>query len=322
MLLRRLFSTATTKPSLAQLVAQLRKETSAPIGKARAALESANGDFAVALESLRRAAEKTSEKVAHRTAKQGLAAVWLGAGNATAAIVEVNCETDFVERGDLFKSAVKDIRSALDSAVPAAAAGVEAGLIREVSSEDVGKWLESATLSGSDVTVKQRTVDAIAKVGENIRVRRIFVSDVANSDASIRYGGYTHGGSDLMGKIAALVALRVSPVSSESSPLIDKLARQLAQQVVGFSPSVISDAQLSKEDATKSGDELEALVLERQQFLAGGGTVRLVLDEFKAANKLETLEVVEFKRVVCGEGIEVKESNFAEEVMQQAGLKP
>ncbi|ORY53865.1 hypothetical protein BCR33DRAFT_711201 [Rhizoclosmatium globosum] len=253
MLLRRLFSTATTKPSLAQLVAQLRKETSAPIGKARAALESANGDFAVALESLRRAAEKTSEKVAHRTAKQG---------NATAAIVEVNCETDFVERGDLFKSAVKDIRSALDSAVPAAAAGVEAGLIHEVSSDDVGKWLESATLSGSDVTVKQRTVDAIAKVGENIRVRRIFVSDVATSDASIRYGGYTHGGSDLMGKIAALVALRVSPV-------------------VGFSPSVISDAQLSKEDATKSADELEALVLERQQFLAGGGTVRLVLDEFK-----------------------------------------
>ncbi|KAJ3284053.1 hypothetical protein HDU79_008524 [Rhizoclosmatium sp. JEL0117] len=120
-------------------------------------------------------------------------------------------------------------------------------------------------LSGTDVTVKQRTVDAIANVGENISVRWIFVSDVATSDASIRYGRYTHGGSDLMGKITGLVALLVSPSSSESSPLIDKL-----------------------------------------QFLAGGGTVRLVLDEFNVANKLETLEFIEFKRLFVVKGLNVR----------------
>ncbi|KAJ3003637.1 UNVERIFIED_CONTAM: hypothetical protein HDU68_005610 [Siphonaria sp. JEL0065] len=127
-----------------------------------------------------------------------------------------------------------------------------------------------------------------------------------------------------MGKIAGLVALRVSPLPAADSatrPLLTKLARQLAQQVVGFSPFVIRDSDLSKEDASKSTDELEALVLERQQFLAGGGSVKQVLDTFKEQHALTQLQVIEFKRIEVGDGIVVAESNFAEEVLAQAGLK-
>ncbi|KAJ3001516.1 UNVERIFIED_CONTAM: hypothetical protein HDU68_006817, partial [Siphonaria sp. JEL0065] len=72
------------------------------------------------------------------------------------------------------------------------------------------------------------------------------------------------------------------------------------------------------EDALKPADELEALVLERQQFLSGGGSVKQVLDTFKEQHALTQLQVVEFKRIEVGDGIVVAESNFAEEVLAQA----
>ncbi|KAI9330838.1 elongation factor TS-domain-containing protein [Obelidium mucronatum] len=316
--LRRFLSTATApKPSVAQLVARLRKETSAPIAKAKAALEESNFDFEKALVSLKKSAQKTSEKVANRTTKEGFVALF------NAGMVEVNCESDFVQRADLFRAAVKDVAGACEGSLSADATGSSSSLFRDVDADVLAKWVDSAIVPGTSITVKERTVEAIAKLGENIRIRKAITAVTSEKSNNVVFGGYTHGGSDFqMGKIAALVALRVAPypVSASSKPALDKLVKQLAQQVVGFSPSVVRDSDIVSTLA-KSKDELESLVLERQQFLAGGGTVKEVLNTFKQNHALTDLEIVEFRRLEVGEGIEVVESNFAEEVAKQAGLK-
>ncbi|KAJ3012080.1 UNVERIFIED_CONTAM: hypothetical protein HDU68_001393, partial [Siphonaria sp. JEL0065] len=201
---RRLFTTAkTATPTLAQLVSKLRKETSAPIVKARVALEQNNFDFDLALKSLQQLALKSSEKLANRKTKQGLVAVWIG--DHKSGLVEVNCETDFVERSDLFKDAVRDVRET--AAASLSSLDSTTSTLNELSSEALAAWVDSATIPTTTTTVKDRTIEAIAKLGENIRVRKALVS-AAKLDKDIVFGGYTHGGDDLMGKIAGLVALR------------------------------------------------------------------------------------------------------------------
>ncbi|KAI8617309.1 elongation factor TS-domain-containing protein [Chytriomyces sp. MP71] len=313
--IRFLSTTATPSPSLAQLVAQLRKETQAPIGKARAALTDNGNDYNKALAALREAAAKTSAKVAHRTTKEGLVGVF--AHVSRCGMVEINCETDFVQRGDIFTSTVKTITNTLASGSTPPCTPAPLSLFGQVTQPETLKVWADDPAAGN---ITPLLIESIAKCGENVQLRRITLSP-ARITPSIVYGAYAHGGPDAsMGRIAALVALSVSnPVVAREK--VVKLARQVAQQVVGFAPEVVHEKDVLRTgEAAIPSEELDSKVLYRQPFLVGGGSVKEVLEAFEKQHGID-LNVVEFRRYVCGEGIEVKESNFAEEVLAQAGLK-
>ncbi|KAI8828326.1 elongation factor TS-domain-containing protein [Chytriomyces cf. hyalinus JEL632] len=307
----RFYSTAPKAESLAQLVARLRKETQAPIAKARQALTENHNDYTKALESLLASAAKTSLKVASRTTKEGLVAVFSSGSHA--GLVEVNCETDFVQRSDGFKSAVSTIRGIVQQQ-----RGLEVKPVPGSSLFSECSDAESLKTWSNANKVTPILVEAIAKMGENMKLRRVTLTPMKPS-MSLVYGAFAHGSSDLMGRIGAVVALSISDAMNAPKEELAALARQLAQQVVGFDPIYVRDTDV-KDMASLSPEELEAQILYRQQFLMGGGTVEQVLENFRTKHGV-AIKVVEFSRYVCGEGIEVKESNFAEEVLQQAGLK-
>ncbi|KAI8607250.1 hypothetical protein BC830DRAFT_1175522, partial [Chytriomyces sp. MP71] len=162
---------ATPGPSLAQLVAQLRKETQAPIAKARAALAENGNDYNKALVALREAAAKTSAKVAHRTTKEGLVGVFAHASRC--GMVELNCETDFVQRGDIFISAVKSITNTLASGSAPPCAPAPLSLFGEVNKPDNLKVWADDPEAGS---ITSLLIESIAKCGENVQLRRITLS--------------------------------------------------------------------------------------------------------------------------------------------------
>ncbi|KAJ3127853.1 hypothetical protein HK101_005510 [Irineochytrium annulatum] len=241
---------------------------------------------------------ETAKKLEGRVAAEGCVAVRVGADGAR--MVEVNCETDFVSRSDGFKEVV---------------AHVVNGLPEAAGSGAKGSLFETKELEGwSDDVMRS----AVGKMRENIKARRCVVG---KAEAGVVYGGYAHGGESGMGRLGALVALRVSGGAVEGKGLerFEKFARQVAQQIVGFKPSVVREQELANK-ASMSDEELDGAVLLRQDFLGGGGKVRDVLKAVSAEIGVDGLEVVEFVRWECGEGIERKADDFKGEVMRAAGL--
>ncbi|KAJ3387770.1 hypothetical protein HDU80_000106 [Chytriomyces hyalinus] len=243
--------------------------------------------------------------------QEGLVAAF--SSGSYAGLVEVNCETDFVQRSDGFKSAVSAIRGIVEQQqrrgldvkpVPGSSIFSECS-----DAESLKTWSDANK-------VTPILVEAIAKMGENMTLRRVTLTPKKPS-MSLTYGSFADGSSE-MGRIGAVVALSMDARKKNSSQIyfIAILSQQLAQQVVRFDPIYVRDTEV-KDLASLSPEELEAQILYRQQFLMGGGTVEQVLEDFRTKCGF-AIKVVEFRRYVCGEGIEVKESNFAEEVLQQA----
>lgn len=155
----------------AQDVKALRDRTSAGVMECRRALEEAGGDMDRAVEVLRESGLNIAEKRAHRETSQGLVESYIHAGGRLGALVEVNCETDFVARTDAFKTLVRDLAMQVVAANPLS-----------VSEEDLpsgaeGEPSELCLLHQPFIKDDSRAVDdvvkeVIAQTGENIRVRR------------------------------------------------------------------------------------------------------------------------------------------------------
>ncbi|KAJ3219544.1 hypothetical protein HDU67_000489 [Dinochytrium kinnereticum] len=274
-------------PSKTALVGKLRKETQAPLNKVKEALEKHQYDYAKALEHVLSTQANVSSKLASRIAKDGAIGVLVSPCFSKATMVEVNCETDFVARSQEFAAIVSHVRESI-SAEENGGKSVPSKMFFEVGTE---RWTD-------DETVKM----GIGKLREKISVRRAIKG---SSDATL-FGGYAHGYQEGMGRIGALVALNIEGGKAQD-PALGKLAKQIAQQVVGFGPTTI--------EVVAGADEGTALM--GQDFLFGGGKVAEVL---KAAEEKAgcRLKVSEFVRFECGEGIHKEEGNFAEEVRQQA----
>ncbi|KAJ3126026.1 hypothetical protein HK098_007964 [Nowakowskiella sp. JEL0407] len=312
------------KPNL-KFLSQLRKETQCSITKAREALLTTQNDYALALEWIHQDAIKSglkkAEKLNDRVAAEGLIGVKIfSGGRRGGSLVEVNCETDFVGRSDGFKNFVRGVNSVCEDFNLSGNVGSDA-LIQEIDTESVSKL----HLGGDDVSksVHQRQIELIGQLGENIQIRRVAVINPQESNLdgnSVRIaGGYTHGGPDQsssdLGRIGAIVSLKVSPGENVEphSQFLTRLARQLAQHVVGFAPRVIS------------GSDGEDVML-RQTFLPSGGEKKVgeVLESLKTEKDPPiSVEIEAFNRFECGEGIEkvvAGAEDFKSEVMKQAGL--
>jgi len=283
----------------AALVKELRERTGAGMMECKKALVETDGDMDTAIEHLRKSGLAQADKKAGRVAAEGKIALALSTDGKRAVMVEVNCETDFVAKDDNF-----------NVFADAVAANALAG-----SAADVASLMETVS---NGITLEEARQALVAKIGENIQVRRFERKSTAGS-----LGAYLHGG-----KIGVLVDLD----GGDSD-----LAKDIAMHVAALNPAFVSEKDvpaefLAKEkeillaqveNSDKPADIIEKMVSGRlrkqlaeitllgQPFVKDGDiTVAKLLEQRKAVVKA-------FSRLVVGEGIEKKEVNFADEVMQQ-----
>jgi elongation factor Ts len=300
----------------ASLVKDLRDKTGAGMMDCKKALNETGGDMEAASDWLRKTGLLKAAKKATRVAAEGLIGVAVG-GDA-GALVEVNAETDFVARNDEFKDFVKS----------AAKIALEEG-------GDVEKLLARPM---GDGCVKDALTAMIAKIGENMSVRRAAALAVSPGVVS----SYVHSAaSPELGKIGVLVALK----STADKAKLAALGKQLAMHVAATSPLALTPEHLSKEVvdreraiqidlARQSGKPenviekmlegrmrkfYEDTVLLSQTFVIDGETqVGKVLE--KASEEFGTpVEIAGFVRFQVCEGIDKMTGDFADEVGKLAG---
>ena len=302
----------------AALVKELRDKTGAGMMDAKKALVEVDGDMEAAVDWLRKKGLSKAAKKADRVAAEGLVAVKSedkGAGMAASA-VEVNAETDFVARNEIFQKAVGEI----------------AALAINADSVDA---LNAAQMS-SGKSVADTMTDLIAQIGENMSVRRAATLSV---DPGV-VAAYVHNAAgDGMGKIGVLVALN----SEGDKAVLAELGRKVAMHVAAGSPApalavhegeldqdvVEKERQVFAGQARESGKPeqivekmvegrlrkfYEEVVLLKQVFVFD--TDKTVAEAIKAAegDAGAPIELTGFVRMVLGEGVEKKEEDFAAEV--------
>ncbi|KAG1864694.1 elongation factor TS-domain-containing protein [Suillus subalutaceus] len=313
------YSTAPSKPSL-QHVAQLRKLTEVSISKAREALSQTNNDIQQALEwvknDLAASGIKKAANVQSRETREGLAAggkTALGGGGIRAAMVELNCETDFVGRNTLFGQLAADIaHTAAFITEPTDSSTI----IRSCSLDilnDAPLLSQNNPSSHSSSTVSSSIRDLIAKVGEKVSLKRA-VTVVQNPflgqspNLGLRLASYLHGsvGSAPQGRIGSLAVLALqSPELArrlESETFVkdlERLERALARQITGFDTCSIKSSD---------GDET---ALYNQPFMMLGGEcvnepVRLAIENWSKRQGLVQdgeggIEVLEFAKWSVGD---------------------
>jgi elongation factor Ts len=300
----------------ASMVKDLRDKTGAGMMDCKSALNETQGDMETAIDWLRKKGLSKAAKKSGRVAAEGLIGV-VSHGNI-GALVEVNAETDFVARNDEFKTFVKD---AADAALKAEG--------------DIEKLLAHPAPEGS---MKDRLTALVAKIGENMSVRRAVVLAVPEGVVT----SYVHNAAAAeLGKIGVLVALK----SSGDKDKLTALGKQIAMHVAAAAPLALTPEHLSKEVvdreraiqadiARQSGKPenviekmmegrmrkfYEESVLMSQVFVIDGETpISKVLE--KASKDLGTPVMIDaFVRFQVGEGIEKVDSDFASEVSKMAG---
>ncbi len=287
----------------AAMVKELRERTGAGMMECKKALVEANGNIDTAIENMRKSGQAKADKKAGRVAAEGLIAIELSDDDTRAAMVEVNCETDFVTKEEEFQSFV--------SAVVTRAL--------EVQPEDAEALGAMALENGGGPSIDERRRELVARIGENISLRRVLALN-ARGD---RLGAYVHGG-----RIGVLVDMKGGD---------DSVARDIAMHVAASRPLALSDAGISPEHMEKEREILKAQVADsgkppeiQEKMIAGRLSkylkeVTLLGQPFvkdpdisvEKYLKSAGAEVLAFTRFEVGEGIEKKSGNFAEEVMAQ-----
>ena len=285
----------------ASMVKELRETTGAGMMDAKKALTETDGDFEAAIDWLRTKGLAKAAKKSSRVAAEGLVAVATSDGKGVA--VEVNSETDFVAKNSDFQEMVKAIATAA----------------LDVSNTDE---LASASIDGK--TVADTLTDNIAKIGENMTLRRMQTIEAQ------RVVTYVHNfATQDMGQIGVLVA-----INGDNT----EFARQVAMHVAAANPQALSAAELDQsiverekniltEQARESGKPeqvIEKMIQGRmKKFLA---EVTLLGQDFvinpdltvEAAAQEAGVEIVSYVRMAVGEGIEKVEEDFAAEVAKAA----
>ena len=282
----------------ASMVMELRQRTGLGMMECKRALTETSGDLAKAEDLLRVKSGAKASKAASRVAAEGVIGLHVGTDAKVAAIVEVNCETDFVAKNDDFRAFATEIAKivARDNPVDVAALG--------------------ACALASGETVEARRVALVQKIGENLSVRRF-----ARREAKGRIASYVHGtkigvlvdltgGDETLGKDLAMHVAASKPVAIDGA--------EVAAEVVAKEREIAA-AQVAEEG--KTGDMAAKIVEGKvKKFLAG---VTLHGQPFVKGDGKETVAhllkargatVNGFVLFVVGEGIEKKKDDFAAEV--------
>lgn len=304
----------------AAMVKELRELTGAGMMDCKKALGETDGDMDAAVEYLRKNGQAKAEKKAGRIAAEGLCKVAVK-DEKTAAVVEVNSETDFVSKNAEFQNFVSAVAN---QAIESESTDIEAFLAE--------KWNEDTSK-----TVKDALVEKISVIGENLSIRR-FEKVVAENGCVV---SYVHGG----GRIGVLVEAETDVVNDA----VKEALGNIAMQVAALSPKYVSQSDVSEEykehekeillaqtkidpkNANKPDDIIEKMIIGRlnkelkevclleQTYVKDGDlTVGKYLEQVAKAESAK-LTIKRFIRFETGEGIEKKSEDFAAEVAAQMG---
>ncbi len=284
----------------AAMVKELRERTGSGMMECKKALTETNGDIEAAVEMMRKSGLAKADKKAGRVAAEGRIALAVSGDGKRGVLAEVNCETDFVAKGDDFVAFADQVAKAVLANAPA----------------DVTA-LEALSLGGAGSVDEVRRA-MIAKLGENISVRRYAVVESAGV-----VGSYLHGT-----RIGVLVALEGGN---------EELAKDVAMHVAASKPMALDasevpadvvekEREIYKAQAAESGKPAEIVdkmvagrvnKYMREVTLLGQPFVKNPDQTVEQLLKSQSAKVTRFVRYEVGEGIEKKTDNFAEEVMAQ-----
>ncbi|MFA6698642.1 MAG: translation elongation factor Ts [Thiomicrospira sp.] len=286
----------------AAMVKELRERTGAGMMDCKKALDETQGDMDAAIEFLRVKGMAGADKKAGRVAAEGVVAIAISDDKKKAAIVEVNCETDFVAKGDEFQTFANEV----------------AAIVLNNGFTTLEALAEEKTTSAQTVDEVRRAL--VAKIGENMQIRRVETLETSSGEI----GSYQHGE-----KIGVVVAMDNGN---------EALIRDVAMHVAATKPQAISSADVDQavlekersvltEQAKESGKPLE--IIEKMI----DGRIRKFLEEITLLGQPfvkdpdQTVEkllknhnavVSRFIRLEVGEGIEKEVLNFADEVAAAA----
>ena len=283
----------------AAMVKALREKTDAPMMECKKALTEADGDMTRAEEVLRVKLGSKASKAAARVTAEGLVTVSIQNGGKTGAIVEVNCETDFVAKNEDFIGFVQQIADMVADKAPADVAALSA-------------------LPMGEGTVESTRTALVGKIGENMTIRRFKRVETSGSLASYIHGGKIGvlvdvSGAEDIGKDVAMHVAATKPkaIDEQGVPEADKeTERSVARQKAAESGKPPEIVEKMVEGAVQK--YLKEVALLSQPFVKNDKqTVGQMLKEKGAA-------VNGFELFVVGEGIEKKVSDFAAEVAAAA----
>ncbi|MDI1349464.1 translation elongation factor Ts [Aquabacterium sp.] len=279
----------------ASMVAELRAKTDAPMMECKKALTEAEGDFAKAEEILRVKLGSKASKAATRVTAEGIVSAFID--GTTGALVEINCETDFVSKNDDFLGFGKAV----------------AELIAKQNPADV-EALSALELNGATVEATRSAL--IGKIGENMTIRRFKRFSGANQLAAYLHGSrigvvVEFTGSDVAAKDVAMHVAAMKPVSLSSNDVpaaLIEIERSVATAKAAESGKPADIAAKMIEGAVQK--YLKEVSLFNQVFVKAADGKQTVEAYLKSANT----EVKGFTMFTVGEGIEKKQEDFAAEV--------
>ena len=287
----------------ASQVKDLREKTGAGMMDCKKVLTETDGDMEKAIELLRERGIAKAAKKSDRIAAEGIVAAYVSEDGKVGAVVEVNSETDFVAKNEEFKTFVEDVAEQIAKENPA----------------DVEELLEQTSIKDSNKTVKEVLTDKIAKIGENMTIRRF---ERFESNGLVEK--YIHGD----GKIGVLVDIENGDA---------ELAKDICMQIAAAKPEFLDREAVPQERLDKEMEILKAQAMNEgkpeaiaEKIVQGRvgkfySEICLVEQEFVKNPDLKVKELLSsknakinrFARFEKGEGIEKKEENFAEEVLKQ-----
>ncbi|MBE1553434.1 translation elongation factor Ts [Sporosarcina limicola] len=286
----------------AQMVKELRGKTGAGMMDCKKALIEVNGDMEAAIDFLREKGLSSAAKKADRIAAEGITSIHVDGNEAI--ILEVNAETDFVAKNEGFQTLVKELAEHLLATKPAT----------------VEEAVESKMSNG--LSVADHISNAVAKIGEKLTLRRFEIRTKTANDA---FGPYLHMG----GRISVLAILEGSTDA--------EAAKDVAMHIAALNPKYVSRDQVSEEEVDRERKILTEQALNEgkpENIVAKMVEGRIgkyfeeicVLDQAFVKNSDQKVRdfvkstggtLTEFIRYSVGEGIEKREENFADEVMNQ-----
>ena len=301
----------------AAMVKELREMTGAGMMDCKKALTEADGNMEKAVEILREKGLAASAKKAGRIASEGMVEIFLSEDNKVGAIVEVNSETDFVAKNQVFRDYV-------------AAVAKQAS---ETTAADMDAFFEEKWALDAQYTVREALSQQVAVIGENLNIRRFERFEKAQAGKLV---SYIHGG----GRIGVMIELACE---NEAEELVE-LGKNIAMQVAALNPKFISEADVPAEFIAKETEILTAQAMndpknakKPENIIAKmiEGRLKKELKEFCLVEQpyvkdtdmtvkqyIESvakvvgapIEIAKVVRFETGEGMEKKEENFAEEV--------
>ncbi len=299
----------------AQMVKELRERTGAGMMECKKALSETNGDLEKAIENLRERGLAAAAKKAGRVAAEGLVETFVSEDKKSGSIVEVNCETDFVAANEEFVSLSRNV----------------AKQVSLTNAKTVEELVEEKYIAYNSITIKEALTALIAKLGENMAVRRFQKFSI---DKGVVHS-YIHGG----GRIGVLVEV----ACEKESEVVLTVAKDIAMQAAAANPLFLNREQVDNETLSKEREiyKVQAMnegkpehiaekmvegriqkyykencLLEQVWIRNGDYTITKYLQE-KSKEVGAPITVTKFVRFEKGEGIEKKEEDFAEEVRKQ-----